>query len=288
MQAPLTHGTLPWLRFAGLEAAMHLEGEAGALEALRPHLAAPGRRTPQHTLLLRCLPGPPPRFDHLSLEERGGLLHAEGDGLQGTLSPGEARLTVHGGVPALLAALRLCGAQWLSERGGLLLHGACCEVDGAALAFLGPSGAGKTTLTRRLQQAGARAISDEVCAVLPRGEGHAVHGHPFPRRLGDGLTPPEGIALAALAFLAHAPAGSGPVVRRLLPQEAARALLARVFLPHRSPRTVAAALDACERLSRTPAFALELPDDARAAQAALSLVRSSSRRAASQPAAVRS
>ena len=278
------------LRLAGLRVDLRLEGCEEAFAALgryressasTPTLAGPQGVT--HSLRVRVFPGLPPKLDHLSVEQRGEALYCDGDGLRGEVGPSSAELEVFGGEPALFAALRLCCALWLAPRKGLLLHGACVEPAGSgrSLAFLGPSGAGKSTLSRRLQRAGAHVISDEVTAVSLTSVTDAaaarvdarLFGHPFPRRLGDGLTPPRGLPLAAFAFLSHAAPGAPAAALALSPAQAARALLARVFLPVRSPALVASVLDSCERLAAAaPAFSLSLPDDDRAASAALALL----------------
>ena len=259
------------LLLAGLPVALELHGGEAPWALFAPHLAPPPPRSgrePELSLRLRVHPGPPPRFDHLVVEARGDGFFCEGDGLRGEVGPDDATLDVYGGEPALLAALRLCVAVALAARGGLLLHGACAEVGGRALCFPGASGAGKTTLSRRLALGGARPISDEVTAV----RGAAVFGHPFPRRLGDGCTPVRGLRLEGLGFLAHAAAGAGPARRRLSPREAARALLDRVFLPVRTSSLLEPVLAAVSELAASvPAWALSLPDDARAAACALTL-----------------
>ena len=269
------------LRLAGLPVALALDGCPESFAALELHRER-DLTEPAFSLSLRAFPGLPPKLDHVAFEQRGEALFCDGDGLRGEVAASWASLEVFGGEPALFAALRLCCALWLAPRGGLLLHGACVEPapGGRALALLGQSGAGKSTVSRRLGQGGARVISDEVTAVrVPasgdlRGGGPGavarVHGHPFPRRLGDGLAPPGGLPLCALGFLSHAPAGHASEATALAPAAAARALLSRVFLPVRSPALVAAALDSCERLgAATPAFAISLSNDGQAAECVL-------------------
>ena len=272
LDAPQVRGALEgWFLLAGKAVSLELRGGEACWPLFAPHAAQPPARSGSAdalSLRLRVHPGPPPRFDHLMVQARGDGFFCEGDGLRGEVGPAAATLDVYGGEPALLAALRLCIAVALAADGGLLLHGACVEVEGRALGFLGASGAGKTTLSRRLALAGARPISDEVTAA----RGPVVFGHPFPRRLGDGCTPARGLPLDALGFLAHAPAGEAPSRRRLSEREAARALLERVFLPVRSPALLGPVLSAVSQLAESvPAWALTLPDDARAAACALSL-----------------
>ncbi|MGO8997470.1 MAG: hypothetical protein ACLQVI_29495, partial [Polyangiaceae bacterium] len=72
-----------------------------------------------------------------------------------------------GPFPALNSFLRIICSYALLERGGVLLHASSVVSNGRAFAFVGPSGAGKTTMARL---AAPRAVlSDEVTAVRPRG-----------------------------------------------------------------------------------------------------------------------
>jgi hypothetical protein len=63
--------------------------------------------------------------------------------------------------------LRVLLAYRLIELGGAILHSAgVADGDGAFL-FLGPSGAGKTTLSRLSEAAGRTVLSDDLNALLP-------------------------------------------------------------------------------------------------------------------------
>ncbi len=53
----------------------------------------------------------------------------------------------------------------LTLRGSTVLHASGVEIDGHALAFVGPSGQGKTTLATLLALAGARLLTDDVLTV---------------------------------------------------------------------------------------------------------------------------
>jgi hypothetical protein len=55
----------------------------------------------------------------------------------------------------------------LTLRGATILHASAVAVDGGALAFVGPSGRGKTTLAALLSRAGAALVTDDVLAVDP-------------------------------------------------------------------------------------------------------------------------
>ncbi len=90
---------------------------------------------------------------------------------------------------------RVAAASALPLRGGALLHG-CAMVppqDGAATVFVGASGDGKTTMTRRLP--GWRALADDTVAVWPEGGAWVVAGTPFAGKEGlprDGRPAPLG------------------------------------------------------------------------------------------------
>ncbi len=59
-------------------------------------------------------------------------------------------------------------AHALAADGHSCLHASAVEVDGSAIAFIGPSGKGKTTLAALLCGSGARAVTDDVlrCEVV--------------------------------------------------------------------------------------------------------------------------
>ena len=252
------------LAMAGLTLDLSLEG--GAEELLAPRLAQYLCQGAASLKLRLCAdPGFPETFEPLVVRAQGpDRFEVREGGMEGRIGPREAELVARGGVEALWAALRLACALWLLQRGSLLFHGACVEERGLAHAFLGPSGAGKTTLAGRLS---ARIISDEVtCASASL----RVFGHPFRSKLGDGQAPRGGIALGSLSLLSHAPPGEGPRSRLLGKAEAARALLARTFLPVRDAASLQAALRIVGSLAEgLDVHALSLPFDDRAAAFAL-------------------
>jgi hypothetical protein len=55
----------------------------------------------------------------------------------------------------------------LTLRGTTILHASAVAVDGGALAFVGQSGRGKTTVAALLCVAGAELVTDDVLAVRP-------------------------------------------------------------------------------------------------------------------------
>ena len=68
--------------------------------------------------------------------------------------------------PILVCVLRL--------RDITCLHASVVEIDGRALALLGPKGAGKTTTALALVREGGRLISDDVAALEENGTGFLV------------------------------------------------------------------------------------------------------------------
>ena len=217
-------------------------------------------------LRLHSFSAPAPDCDKLRVSRDGEGHACAGDGIKGRIGARAGELSVHGGEAGLVAALRLACALWLAPRGGLLLHGACARIDGGAHAFLGASGAGKTTLSGRLAGRGLGIVSDEVTAVR---FGRAF-GQPFQSKLGDGVLPREGLPLRAISILAHAQTGCGPSHRPLRGALAARAIFARIFLPARDPQTLRESMHGAAELARAaPLAELFLPDDDRAADAAI-------------------
>lgn len=59
-------------------------------------------------------------------------------------------------------------------RGTTVFHGSAVDVDGDAIAFVGHSGQGKTTMATMLCAEGARAITDDVLVVDDDDEGRAM------------------------------------------------------------------------------------------------------------------
>jgi hypothetical protein len=63
--------------------------------------------------------------------------------------------------------LRVLVAYRLVELGGVVLHSAGVASGSGAFLFLGPSGAGKTTLSRMSEDRGRTVLSDDLNALLP-------------------------------------------------------------------------------------------------------------------------
>ncbi len=161
-------------------------------------------------------------------------------------------------VDALLrAALRMTLAVAAPVAGGLLLHGAAMvrPEDGQAFVFVGPSGAGKTTITRRLP--GFRAIADDTLLLWRDGDAVLVSGTPLRGREGY----PSVVTAAPVGALVRITPGVAPRAFHRLDIAAAFAeLLLRTFF-YPSARISEALrgrlLEVCAGLAeRVPAFSL--------------------------------
>ncbi|MGY1739566.1 MULTISPECIES: hypothetical protein [unclassified Blastococcus] len=81
------------------------------------------------------------------------------------------------GVDDDLVAVLVAGAVvsvHLLLHGRLVLHASAVEVQGAAVAFVGGAGAGKSTVAALFGRAGHPLVTDDVLRVDPRGRGGAV------------------------------------------------------------------------------------------------------------------
>src|SRR6185295_12628885 len=151
-------------------------------------------------------------------------------------------------VPVLLAGNLL--AIVLGLRGAAVLHASAVELDGAAIAFPGPTGAGKSTVAALLCAAGGAIVGDDAARVEQREGALLVHHGPHELRLrpqaatiadhvggGAGRTadgrvavearPATGAAtpLGAIAFPSWPRGAREPAVTRLTPRRALDSLL---------------------------------------------------------------
>ena len=60
------------------------------------------------------------------------------------------------------------------QNGFLPLHASAVAADGQVTAFLGDSGAGKSTMAAFLERAGYRVVSDDICLLVPEADGLRV------------------------------------------------------------------------------------------------------------------
>jgi hypothetical protein len=172
-------------------------------------------------------------------------------------------------------------------RGLEVFHASAVTLDGRAIAFVGPTGAGKTSLALRLVGRGARFLTDDVLALEQGADGLRAHPgagiaavRPAERelippatwdRLGSVLGHSEktyvavpreegAVPLAALYFLRH---GAGSAVEPL-DRTDPRLLLSSTFVfGVQTPERLRNQLDVCAGLARAvPMFSLEVSAEA--------------------------
>ena len=91
--------------------------------------------------------------------------------------------------------------------GGLVLHGSAQVLDGAGIICTGPSGRGKSTISRLFDQSGVTVLTDERPIVRPVGgdpaAGFRMYGSPWPSSGNYAL--PGSAPLRKIYFLEHGP-----------------------------------------------------------------------------------
>lgn len=146
------------------------------------------------------------------------------------------------------------------REGGLMVHSCGILRDGYALLFTGPSGAGKTTISRlMIQHAAAQVLSDDRIVLRPDGGGVRIFGTPWH---GDGELSAIGSAqLRAIHVIRHAPE---ILAEPLCGSTAACALLENAFLPAHDATGAECALEFVAALvERVPVIRLGFPKDER-------------------------
>lgn len=146
---------------------------------------------------------------------------------------GSFERTLSMGIGLSLLVLRL------RAHGGLVLHGMAAEVDGQGILCAGISGRGKSTLSRLLEAADARVLTDErpVLRQWPPPEtgvaptrAFRVYGSPWPSSAGYARN--AWAPLRRLYFLEH---GETDRITPLAAREAVRRLIPVTTIPWQSP-----------------------------------------------------
>lgn len=155
--------------------------------------------------------------------------------------------------------LRLVHTLLLTIQGGFLLHAASAIRNGRAFVFSGPSGAGKTTMTRFAPDDVA-ILTDEISYIRKQDDAYCAFGTPFAgelARVGENVNAP----VAALYLLEH---GAENRVEPLSGAAAGTALLRNILFFTEDPPLVERVFhSACDLVSRIPVFRLEFAPDAR-------------------------
>jgi len=148
--------------------------------------------------------------------------------------------------------------NYLSQGKGLNIHACGVDPGGVGLAFVGVSGAGKSTIARFWQERGATILSHDRLIVRKQDGHFFIHGTPWhgdPRACLPAKAP-----LARLYFLKQAPEN---YIQPLAQAEASRRLLVRCFPPFYLAQGMEFVLGFIEELTRqVPCYELGfLPDD---------------------------
>jgi hypothetical protein len=149
----------------------------------------------------------------------------------------------------LEAVIRTAMMARLPLVGGLPLHAAGVVLEGRAVGFYGPSGAGKTTLADTCPET---VLSDELVAIVPGDPPTLVRSGFWGE--GRGSEQAGGGPLTALVALDRGPAFE---LSRLGPMDAARSLLASVPVPLARPLWSRALLVAGDTVSRVPVYRMK-------------------------------
>ena len=100
---------------------------------------------------------------------------------------------------------RVVAAYRLAKCGGALLHSAGVVYEDQAHLFFGPSGAGKTTLSRLARGSGLRVLSDDLNAFWMDHGRAVVQQVPFAGELGQGPVIRDSFPLRSLSLLHKGP-----------------------------------------------------------------------------------
>lgn len=115
-----------------------------------------------------------------------GTCRYDVEGVAAYLAEGGRQVTVRPRMPEDAPDIRvfLLGSVFgilCHQRGLLPLHAGCVEIGGKAVAFAGPSGVGKSTLTAAFLRRGYRVLADDVTVVDVKAAGGPLVLPSFPR-----------------------------------------------------------------------------------------------------------
>jgi hypothetical protein len=150
--------------------------------------------------------------------------------------------------------LEIMSLNVMASQGGLLLHGAAVRDHDRAYLFIGPSGAGKTTISQfwAKKEGDYSVLGDERTIVQKEKEGWFVYGTPWP---GMGFTVSgERVPLSHIFFIRHGDQNKiEPASKSVLFQE----LFTQVFSSFWNAETLHQITETCERLiTEVPSYLL--------------------------------
>lgn len=157
------------------------------------------------------------------------------------------------------SVIRIIHSLQLAERSGFLLHAASVIREGRAFVFAGPSGAGKTTISR-FAPADAHLLTDEISYVRKTAGLWTAFGTPF---AGELARPGENrsAAVEKLFLLKH---GAENRIRPLNAAAAARSLLRNILFFADDAVLARSLFDTvCEFVESVSVFELSFLPDAR-------------------------
>ena len=222
----------------------HYVSDDGQLQTMlrdryRNFLTTP--RSPAATLVLDVAPQALPQIPVLDVQSDGGSWRIARADFMAEWHPatrmGRVRQSLN--PYSTDSVTRIVCSFLLSEAPGFLLHASSLVWNDRAYVFCGPSGAGKTTMTR-LAPTGARLLTDEISCIRKVGGVWTAYGTPFAGELstsGEHISAP----IETLFRLTH---GDEHRIDALPGGDAVRAIMRNVLLFGHDPASHARALDA--------------------------------------------
>jgi hypothetical protein len=146
----------------------------------------------------------------------------------------------------------------LSMRNGAIVHSAGVVFEGRGYIFPGRSGAGKSTISRKLiEKTGGLGLSDDRIIVRKKGDSFAIFGTPWPGEAG--IAANKSAPLSQIFFLAQSDENR---VERITGAEAFRRFMPVLSIPWYDKEAVNAIFSFVEDLiSKVPSYLLSFTPD---------------------------
>lgn len=129
----------------------------------------------------------------ITLDSAGRILIRLVPGHAVVVERGET-LTLNTSDPERAMELIPCAMGYLlHQRGQLALHASAVSIDGRGVAFVGASGAGKSTIAAMMMSGGHAVLADDILPVYLAEDGVWVAGTGLPVRLAGGSAPLIGV-----------------------------------------------------------------------------------------------